>query len=97
MDNRVIIEIVQQALMMVIQLSGPVMVVGLAVGVSIALLQALTQIQEMTLTFVPKIFAIFLMLFFFFPVFAVSLTEFMHFISDQIIAGDIPQEGSLGG
>ena len=45
-----------------IVVASPVMLVGLAVGVAISLLQALTQIQEMTIAFVPKILAIFLSL-----------------------------------
>ena len=45
---------------MVIKLSLPVLAVALIVGVAISLLQAVTQIQEMTLTFVPKIIAVFL-------------------------------------
>lgn len=48
------------ALYLVIQLSLPVLAVALIVGVAISLLQAVTQIQEMTLTFVPKIIAVFL-------------------------------------
>ncbi len=49
-----------EALYMVIKLSLPVLAVALIVGVAISLLQAVTQIQEMTLTFVPKIIAVFL-------------------------------------
>jgi len=48
------------ALYMVIKLSLPILAVALIVGVAISLLQAVTQIQEMTLTFVPKIIAVFL-------------------------------------
>lgn len=96
MDDRVIIEIVQEALLIIIQLSWPVMTVGLVVGVAIALLQALTQVQEMTLTFVPKIIAIFLAMFLLFPSFTYILTEFMMFLTDQIIAGDVNMTGDAG-
>tara|TARA_Y100001001_G_C7985447_1_gene300990 strand:- start:135 stop:428 length:294 start_codon:yes stop_codon:yes gene_type:complete len=96
MDDRVIIEIVQQAMLIILQLSWPVMTVGLVVGVAIALLQALTQVQEMTLTFVPKIIAIFLTMFIFFPSFTYILTEFTMFLADQIIAGDVPATGDAG-
>ncbi len=52
------LDIVQAAIWTVIAAAGPVVVVAMVVGVVIALLQALTQVQEMTLTFVPKILAV---------------------------------------
>ncbi len=52
------LDIVQSALWTVIVASGPAVGAAMAVGIVIALLQALTQVQEMTLTFIPKIIAI---------------------------------------
>ncbi|RAI00216.1 flagellar biosynthetic protein FliQ [Acuticoccus sediminis] len=52
------IDIVQQAIFTVLIASSPVVAVAMVVGVTISLLQALTQVQEMTLTFIPKIIAI---------------------------------------
>jgi len=52
------IDIVQQAIWTVVLASGPAVAAAMAVGIIIALLQALTQVQEMTLTFIPKIIAI---------------------------------------
>ena len=54
-----VIHLGTEALYMVIKLSLPILAVALIVGVAISLLQAVTQIQEMTLTFVPKIIAVF--------------------------------------
>lgn len=54
-----VLDIGREAIMASIFASAPIMLIGLGVGVAIALFQALTQIQEMTLTFVPKILAIF--------------------------------------
>ena len=54
------IDIVQQAIWTVVLASGPAVAAAMAVGIIIALLQALTQVQEMTLTFIPKIIATFL-------------------------------------
>jgi flagellar biosynthetic protein FliQ len=54
------LEIVQYAIWTVITASAPAVIVAMVVGVLIAFLQALTQIQEITLTFVPKIVAILL-------------------------------------
>jgi flagellar biosynthetic protein FliQ len=51
----------------VLLVSGPVLLVSLVVGLVISLFQAVTQIQEFTLTFVPKVIAVFITLFFFFP------------------------------
>ena len=54
------LDIVQSALWTVIVASGPAVAAAMAVGIVIALLQALTQVQEITLTFIPKIIAILL-------------------------------------
>ena len=53
------VDLVQSAIWMVVIGAGPAVGAAMAVGVVIALLQALTQVQEMTLTFVPKIIAVF--------------------------------------
>ncbi len=73
--------------MLTIQISLPVMLVGLLVGVSIALVQALTQVQEITLVFVPKIVAILFSLFLFLPWMGQSLVIFMQMLADRIVAG----------
>lgn len=52
------LDIMQAAIWTVLIASGPAVLVAMVVGVLIAFLQALTQVQEMTLTFVPKIVAI---------------------------------------
>ena len=52
------LDIVQSALWTVIVASGPAIGAAMAIGIVIALLQALTQVQEMTLTFIPKIIVI---------------------------------------
>jgi flagellar biosynthesis protein FliQ len=55
-----VLDVARDAILTLVIVSAPLMLVGLAVGVAISLFQALTQIQEMTLTFVPKILAMFL-------------------------------------
>jgi flagellar biosynthesis protein FliQ len=55
-----VLDVARQAIFVLIKLGAPSMLVALVVGVAVALLQALTQMQEMTLSFVPKILAIFL-------------------------------------
>ena len=85
MNQNEVIDIAREAIWLVIQIGMPVMMVGLIVGVSIALIQALTQIQEITLVFVPKILAIFLSIFIFLPGFATIMIAFMDKIADRII------------
>lgn len=86
MNQTEIIEIVRETILIALQLSTPIMLIGLVVGVTIALFQALTQIQEITLVFVPKILAIFLAIFVFFPGMASVLTAFMESLADRMIA-----------
>ena len=85
MSESEIIEIVRYTILVALQVGAPVMLVGLGVGLAIALLQALTQIQEITLVFVPKIIAIFLSLFFFFPFMSSTLVTFMEMLADRIV------------
>jgi flagellar biosynthetic protein FliQ len=54
-----VLDVARDAILTLLIVSAPLMLVGLIVGVAISLFQALTQIQEMTLTFVPKILAMF--------------------------------------
>lgn len=86
MNQTEVIELVREAIMIALQIGTPVMLVGLGVGVVIALLQALTQIQEITLVFVPKIVAIFLAIFVLFPGMTAILNTFMASLADRIIA-----------
>ena len=85
MNQTEIIETVREAILIAIQMGAPVMLIGLAVGVVIALFQALTQIQEITLVFVPKILAIFLAIFVFFPGMYTVLGAFMRSLADRMI------------
>jgi flagellar biosynthetic protein FliQ len=60
MSAEQVIDLAREAIFVLIKLGLPIMLVALLVGLAISLLQALTQMQEMTLSFVPKILAIFL-------------------------------------
>lgn len=82
-----VLDIGAEAIWVMLAMAAPVMIIGLAVGVVIALLQALTQVQEMTLVFVPKIIAIFLALLIFLPLMGALLSGFMQTIADRIVAG----------
>jgi flagellar biosynthetic protein FliQ len=82
-----VLDVARDAIVTLIVVSAPVMLVGLAVGVAISLLQALTQIQEMTLAFVPKILAIFVTLLISLPFMAQSLQGQMMRIAARIVSG----------
>ena len=84
MNANDIMDISRDAIMVMLQVSSPSMLVGLLVGLVIALFQALTQIQEMTLTFVPKIIAIFASLLLFMPFMGRVMNDFMVRIAERI-------------
>ena len=86
MNTTAVIEIGRDALWIVLKISGPIMMAGLAIGLVIALFQALTTIQEMTLTFVPKIIIIFVSLIIFMPFMISSLLDFSRILFDRMVA-----------
>jgi len=81
------LDVARDAIWTIIVVSSPLMIVGLVVGVVVSLFQALTQIQEQTLVFVPKILAIFVTLLLALPFMADSLHGQMMRISSRIIGG----------
>ncbi|ARQ00817.1 flagellar biosynthesis protein FliQ [Pseudorhodoplanes sinuspersici] len=82
-----VLDVARDAIITLVIVSAPLMLVGLAVGVAISLFQALTQIQEMTLVFVPKILAMFVAMLLVLPFMADSLQGHMMRISARIIHG----------
>ncbi len=80
-----LLEISREAIYVLIKLSLPILLLTLAVGLIVALLQALTQIQENTLSFVPKILAVFIALLFYTPYMVHTLEVFNEQIMSMII------------
>lgn len=78
-------DVAREGIWTLVLLAAPTMVVGLVVGVIIALFQALTQIQEMTLVFVPKILAIFITMVLTLPFMGSLMSTFMARISELIL------------
>ena len=76
MNPSIVIEIGTEALWVILKMSVPVMMAGLGIGLVIALFQALTTIQEMTLTFVPKIIVIFVTIILTLPFMISTLVDF---------------------
>lgn len=87
MNGSEVLDIARDAIYTLVLVASPLMLVGLIVGVVISLFQALTQIQEMTLVFVPKILAIFVALIIALPFMADVLQSYMARIAAKIIAG----------
>ncbi len=84
MEANDVVDVARDAIIVMLQVSTPVMLVGLTVGLVVALFQALTQIQEMTLTFVPKIIAIFASLLLFMPFMGRVMDDLMVRIAERI-------------
>jgi flagellar biosynthetic protein FliQ len=84
MSGAEVLDVGRDALWLTIQLCAPILLVGLVVGVSIGLFQALTQIQEQTLIYAPKIIAIFISLLLFLPLMGSLLGAFMRTIAARI-------------
>jgi len=80
------LDLAREAMSVLVLVAGPVMIVGLVVGVLIGVLQALTQIQEATLVFVPKILAIFGAVIVLLPFMAASMSGLMTEIVQHIVA-----------
>lgn len=87
MNGAEVLDVAREGIWTLLKVSGPLMLVGLVVGVTIALFQALTQIQEMTLVFIPKIIAIFLTLLFTLPFMGAALAGYMDRIAALIVSG----------
>ncbi|MEM7169567.1 MAG: flagellar biosynthesis protein FliQ [Pseudomonadota bacterium] len=80
------IELGRDAVFIMLKISGPVMAMALIVGLAISLFQALTSVQEMTLTFVPKIVVIFVSIMLLLPFMLTSLSQFTLVLFDRMIA-----------
>ncbi|MBT3660999.1 MAG: flagellar biosynthesis protein FliQ [Rhodospirillaceae bacterium] len=86
MNEAAVLEVGREALWVILKAAGPIMLSGLGIGLLIALFQALTTIQEMTLTFVPKIIVIFGAIIFFMPWMMQTVIEFTRQLFDRMVA-----------
>ena len=75
-DLQLAVDLAREALTVVVKLSFPVLLVGLFVGLTVSVLQAATQVQEQTLSFVPKMFAIALVFIIIMPWLMTVLVEY---------------------
>jgi flagellar biosynthesis protein FliQ len=86
-DGAQVLDVGRDAIWTLIVVSAPMMLAGLVVGVVIALIQALTQIQEQTLVFIPKIIAIFVTMLLTLPFLGATMNGLMTRIAGLIISG----------
>jgi len=85
MEANSAIDISREALILAMKISLPILLSALAVGLIISLIQALTQIQDQTITFVPKLITIFVVLFLLMPYIGSLMIGFNETISNQIV------------
>ncbi len=86
MNESDIIDIARECIIVMMHVGGPVLIIGLVIGVLVSLVQAVTQIQEATLAFVPKLMVIALALLILLPFMLSSLTGFTQTLFDRIVA-----------
>lgn len=84
MDASVVIDLGRQALLIILLLSGPMLLAGLLIGLIVGIFQAVTQIHEMTLTFIPKILVMVLVFLALFPWMLLKLMEYTYGLFDLI-------------
>ena len=80
-----VLEVSREAVIVMLKISGPLLALTLVVGLCISLFQALTQIQEMTLSFVPKILVMFVSLLVLMPFMYTTLDIFAQSLMDRIV------------
>lgn len=85
MESIVITEITRNAIWVLLKITIPILLVALIVGLTISLLQALTQIQEPTLSFVPKIIAVFVALLLYMPYIGGIMQAFVDEIMTTLV------------
>jgi flagellar biosynthetic protein FliQ len=85
MDESVLLEVARDAVIVTLKLGAPLMLISLLIGLIISLFQALTQIQEVTLTFVPKIVVVFISLLLLAPFMLHTLSDFTERIMQRAI------------
>jgi flagellar biosynthetic protein FliQ len=86
MNEAEVIEICRESILVMLKLAGPILIAGLVTGVLVSLLQAVTQIQETTLAFIPKMLIIFAMTIWLLPFMLDTLGSFTKSLSDRIVA-----------
>ena len=85
MSIQMVIDLGQRALLLIVMLSAPVLLAGMITGLAVSVFQAVTSIQEATLTFVPKLIAVF-----------VAMVVCMPWMADLVVRFTVDLFGNLG-
>ncbi|CAO5674909.1 MAG: hypothetical protein HEEMFOPI_00144 [Holosporales bacterium] len=86
MNGSEVLDILREMCILILKLSAPMLVTALIIGIIISLVQAITQIQEMTLTFVPKLIAVIVMGLWLLPLVSSSFLKFTYLLFSKIAA-----------
>jgi flagellar biosynthesis protein FliQ len=87
MNGAEIMDVARDGIFTFFKVGMPIMLIGLAIGLIVSLFQALTQIQEQTLVYVPKIVSTFLGLLFLMPFMSDAMQSYMTRVAAKIISG----------
>jgi flagellar biosynthetic protein FliQ len=87
MNESEVMDIIREGMIVLIKVSAPPLLAGMAIGLVISVFQTLTQIQETTLTFVPKVLVVFVSLLVFMPFMFHEVTDFTHMVMDKVAGG----------
>ena len=82
-----VLDVARDGIFVFLKVAGPLMLVALAVGLIVSLIQALTQVQEQTLIYVPKIVSVFAALLLMLPFIGDAMAGYMTRIAARIAAG----------
>ena len=92
MDENTVIDLARQTLIMAIKIVTPALLVGMCIGIAVSLFQAVTSLQEQTLTLVPKMLAVATTLLFLLPWILTKIYEFARGLFENLgsLAGVVP-------
>lgn len=85
MNEAEVIEVCREAIVVMLKIVGPVLLAGLIVGVAVSLVQAVTQIQEATLSFIPKMLVITGLAIWLLPFMLATLNTYTSVLNDKIV------------
>ncbi|MBP9752647.1 MAG: flagellar biosynthetic protein FliQ [Proteobacteria bacterium] len=84
MNGSEVLDILREMCVLILKLSAPMLIAALIIGTVVSLIQAVTQIQEMTLTFVPKLIAVIIMGLWLLPLLSSSFLKFTYVLFSKI-------------
>lgn len=87
MTEAELIDVARESILTMLMVAAPPLLTGLAVGLAISILQTITQIQEQTLTFVPKVILVFASMVIFLPFMLSTMTDFWKLVLDRVVTG----------